>query len=101
MIEDGRECSSYEKCEAPLCPLSEELDYCVWYPDEEICVSRKFASLHWIRRQKSLRKHKATVDNGYFTRKMLDGIQRCSKTTMGINPDSRRARELAGIGIDA
>ena len=101
MVKVIYECSSYEECSAPLCPLSEELDDCVWYPDEEICVSRKFRGLHWLRRQKSLKKHKATVDNGFFTRKILDKMQRCSKTTIGINPDSRKAMKLAGIGIDA
>ena len=93
------QCTSFQMCEAPLCPLSEELDDCLWYPDEEICNSLKFRGLHWRRMQKRLKKYKASSDY-YFTKEMLDDMKRCSKTTKGVDPDSRKAVELAGVGLD-
>ena len=97
-MKDICECSSYEKCEAPLCPLSEELDSCVWYPDEQVCMARKFTSLHWVRIQKRLRKYKVKGDAGYFTKQMLEDTRRCTKTTKGIDPDSRKARQVEDTG---
>jgi len=91
------ECPSFEGCEAPLCPLDEGLSDAAWYPDEDICVSRKFPSLHWLKRQKRLRKYKAPASNGYFTKEMLENMRRCSSGTKGINPDGRKAVEMAGV----
>jgi len=85
------ECSSYKECAAPLCPLSGEQDDCVWYPGEEVCMARKFTSLHWVRTQKRLRKYKVK-DAGYFTRKMLNDTRRCTPATKGINPEGRIAK---------
>lgn len=90
MIKDISDCKHFTSCEAPLCPLHEDLDSCVWYPDEGVCRLTRFAKLHWIKRQKSLRKHRATVDNGYFTRVRLEKMYACSAHTKGENPDSRK-----------
>ena len=94
MIKTPSGCPSYNGCEAPLCPLSEELDSCVWYPDEEVCMAIKFTKVHWIRTQKKLRKYKISVDKGYFTKKMLDGMKYCTRKTRGINPDVPLAKGL-------
>ncbi len=83
------ECSIYNDCEAPLCPLSEELNDCVWYADEEVCNSRVSTKLHWVRIQKRIRKYKIKVDAGYFTREMLNSIRNVSKGIKGMDPDSR------------
>lgn len=92
MIND---CPSFEGCSAPLCPISEELNDCVWYADEAICNARKFTKLHWIRIQKRLKKYNASSDVGYFTRQMLDDRKSCSKhgATKGINPDGQIAKQ--------
>ncbi len=100
MIKNISECKHFEGCYATLCPLHEDLDSCVWYPDEEVCRLTKFKSWHWIKRQKSLRKHKATVDNGYFTRKMLDNMYACSARTKGENPDSRKNMKWVDPYVD-
>lgn len=84
-------CGSYEDCDASLCPLSEELNDCIWYPDEEVCKSTKFTKLRWVKNQKRLRKYGATASNGYFTKAMLEVMKRCSKMAKGVNPDSRKA----------
>ncbi len=98
MIKDISECKHFESCDANLCPLDEDLDACVWYPDENACRSTRFAKLQWIRIQKRLKKYGAKVDNGYFTRKMLEKMYAVSAHTKGINPDSRKGIELAGVG---
>lgn len=85
-------CSGYQGCEAPLCPLSEELEDAVYYLNEPICSAREFQKLHWIKIQRRLRKYKAK-DGGYFTKEMLSNIRRCTPMTKGINPDGRTARQ--------
>ncbi len=98
MIKNISECKHFNGCEAPLCPLHEDLDSCVFYPDEGVCRSTKFAKLQWIRIQKRLRKYGAKVDNGYFTKKILEKMYAVSARTKGINPDSRKSIEMVGVG---
>ncbi len=88
------ECSIYNDCEAPLCPLSEELNDCVWYTDEEVCNSRVATKLHWVRIQKRIKKYKIKADAGYFTREMLSSIRAVSKGIKGIDPDSRASLDV-------
>ena len=81
-------CSKYESCGAPLCPLDPpSLTNGIWYPDEEICKARKFQYLPWIEKQKRIIKHRLTADNGFFTVKMLYSIRAVTKTLKGANPD--------------
>lgn len=79
------QCSAFEDCSAPLCPLDSSLPEAVWYPDEDICTSRQFAHLHWIKIQRRISKLK--VKDGYFTAKQLSAIKRVSKGITGANPD--------------
>ncbi len=89
MIKDINKCSGYEGCAAPLCPLDTEgLPHAIFYPDEEVCNSRKFAKLHWVRIQKRIRKLRLKATAGYFTYKMLDSVKAVSKSIKGIDPDS-------------
>lgn len=82
------ECKHFETCEAPLCPLDDNLDSCIWYSDEEICRSSIFKKLQWIRIQKRLRKRQVSAD-GFFTKFRLNTMYACSPQTKGANPDSR------------
>ncbi len=51
------DCRLYETCSAPLCPLDRaSLQNGIWYPDEEICRSRTFGNLTWIRQQGKIAK---------------------------------------------
>jgi hypothetical protein len=88
------DCNSFNGCSAPLCPLSEELKYCIWYPDEQVCNSSKFARLHWVKIQKRLRKLGLKYDAGYFTREMLDGMRYCRHGVRGINPEGKIAKGI-------
>lgn len=79
-------CPSFTGCSSPLCPLADNLEYCVFYADEPICTSRKFRQ-PWVRIQKRIaRRTKCNVDAGYFTVKMLQSITRVTPFIKGINP---------------
>ena len=80
-----KDCSSFDKCSAPLCPLYGDLAHAVWYPGEEVCRS----TLHrtpWIRVQRRIaRRCKDTI--GYFNVKMLESVKAVHPSIRGINPD--------------
>lgn len=61
-------CLLFESCHAPLCPLDQISLNGVWYADEEICRSRSYTALPWIRSQRKIGRVKA---RGYFTLEML------------------------------
>ena len=79
------DCPHFDDCSAPLCPL-QPVDGGIWYPNEEICRSRKFQSLPWIKKQKAVVKIKAP-DDKYFTVKMLQALKQVRRGIEGINPD--------------
>ena len=88
LIMNKDQCRLFEDCEAPLCPLDKDcLEHRLWYPDEEICRARKFQSLPWLRKQKKIAKLGLTVDDGFFTVRMLNSIQAITKGIKGANPD--------------
>ena len=89
-----KQCRYEEDCIAQLCPLDETIDDHIWYADEDICRSGQYKHLSWVRRQKSMRKKGATVDNGFFTKKMLECMHAASKKTKGINPDILREGKI-------
>lgn len=86
-------CKFFEHCEAQLCPLDELIGDKVWYADEDVCCSGKFKHLDWIKRQKSLRRHKGTAEQGLFTKTMLEQLGRITTKTKGINPDKKKTAE--------
>lgn len=82
------QCSLFEGCDAPLCPLQENtLESGLWYADEGICRARKFQSLPWIKKQKRIAKLGLTPDDGFFTVRMLTAIQVVTKNLRGADPD--------------
>lgn len=87
------ECSLFEECTAQLCPLEQDLEYHLWYPDEEVCRSRKFSGLKWLKTQKKIAKLKLSPDIGYFKVGMLELIGRVSRGIKGANPDKPRAKD--------
>ena len=83
-IED---CPSFSGCSAPICPLADNVEYCVFYPDEPICTSTKFRQ-PWVRIQRRIaRRTKCNVNVGYFTVKMLESITAVTAAIKGINPE--------------
>jgi hypothetical protein len=80
-------CPKFEDCSAPVCPLQQNaIGHGIWYPDEEICIARKFLTLGWVRKQKAIVKVKAPEDR-YFTVEMLEAIKQVRKGIEGISPD--------------
>jgi len=66
------QCRLYETCLAPLCPLDRCSLNDIWYSDEEICRSRTYGNMSWIRAQRKIARVRA---EGYFTLEMLNDIR--------------------------
>ena len=79
-----KECKRFDSCSAPICPL---FGYSgLWYPDEEICQSRKFNHEPWIRNQKKIDR-KVLNKDFYFTKEMLERNCVITVATEGLDPD--------------
>jgi len=78
------QCRLYETCLAPLCPLDRCSLNGIWYSDEEICRSRTYGNLSWIRAQRKIARVKA---GGYFTLEMLNDIRTARKGMTGLDPN--------------
>jgi len=86
-IETQEDCPRFNDCEAPLCPLDKiSLRAGIWYSDQEICKSQKFASLRWIKRQKRIVKRGISPDR-LFTVSMLESSRRIQRGTSELNPE--------------
>jgi len=91
---DRQECKKYDQCSAPLCPLdSSSLENGIWYPDEEICLSRKHSGLLWVKNQKKITK-KAKTQDKYFNLKMLDRPFVIRQGIEGLDPDQPEHLQL-------
>lgn len=88
-------CKHWDVCSAPICPLDTKKNlqgYC-WYADEEICRSREFSGLAWIRNQKKIAKR--TKDNNkYFNFEMLNRNCRITKGIIGLDPEKDEIPQL-------
>jgi len=88
------DCPSFDNCNAPLCPLDpSSLDNGVFYADEEVCRGKKFQSLPWIRTQKKIARLGLTIDDGYFSHRMLTSIRVVTKNLKGADPDDFDSEE--------
>ena len=82
-------CPSFEGCKAPLCPLDKSLyQGAIWYTDEDVCATKEFRSLNWVRKQRKLKKARR---KGFFNLEMLEALG--NKTVDGIDPDSNQTVE--------
>jgi len=77
-------CTLYETCNVPLCPLDGSSLNGIWYPDEEICRSRHYGNLPWIRAQRKIARVAAS---GYFTVEMLTRLVLIRKGIVGLDPN--------------
>jgi hypothetical protein len=63
----AKNCSSYEGCGAPLCPMDERtLKNCQWFPDEPVCTRRGSMVPDWVKTQRKVAK-RAKHPEFYFT----------------------------------
>ena len=90
-----KECSSFEECGAPLCPLDKDsLKYGQWFPNEEICRRRSPEGRpRWVEVQHRVVKQGCQEDR-YFTYPMLEGLTGVRKETKGLDPE--RLERIAG-----
>ena len=84
-------CTLFENCHAPLCPLDPASLKGVWYADEEICRSRAYANLPWIRGQRKIGRVRV---KGYFTLEMLRRNCIVKKGIAGLDSDSEEEPQL-------
>lgn len=75
-------------CSAPLCPLENNLEQAVWYPDEDICRSTKHAKgKAWIAKQRKVAKQAERTDQ-FFNVRTLSRDFVVRKGVLGVDPDS-------------
>ena len=79
----NQKCKNYNSCSAPLCPIDDDSEEDMWYPDEPVCSIVEHSKLPWIHKQKMLARRKV---EGYFTIEMLNMLGR-TKNIKGANPD--------------
>ena len=86
-----RLCNLFEVCqtpEAPLCPIQETaLKHAIWYPGEQICQSKQFQELPWIKKQKQIAALRLKPDIGFFTVRMLESLHVVTINLKGADPD--------------
>jgi hypothetical protein len=84
-------CGIYEECLAPLCPLDPSSLKGIWYADEEICRSRTYGHLPWIRGQRKISRVRA---EGYFTLEMLKRNCVVKRGIAGLDSDETEEPQL-------
>jgi len=81
------QCSHFDECSAPICPLDgESIKHAVWYPNEEICRSNIHGRLLWVKKQRKISR-KVRNKDFYFTHEMLCRNCRITAATEGLDPD--------------
>ena len=87
-------CKKYETCSAPLCPIDRQsLKHGIWYPDEEICRSKTYGNLPWVKAQKEICLCASRADR-YFTLEMLQRNCITRKGIVGLDPDEPEGLQL-------
>ncbi len=90
---DPKECLHFEACDAPLCPLDEDLGSRVWFPDEPVCVLQRTAyEPDWMYAQRKISLAAGARDT-CFVLAMLQPARRVRHGIAGINPDSARRKD--------
>ena len=83
------ECSYFDSCNAPICPLDKKKGKAIWYSDEAICKNPEYSDLEFIITQKKIAKvNKTHSVKGYFTFKMLNQKIIVRSGIQGINEDT-------------
>jgi hypothetical protein len=87
-VDNGREeCSTRDRCSAPLCPMDKDsILNGVWIADEPICGSRAYCNILVIQNQYKVRK-KDKQCTTIYTYDMLNRAMMITKAIKGIDPD--------------
>lgn len=88
-----QECSSWNNCDAPLCPLDEDVTGSRWFPDDSICKSQSQKNPFIKIQRKIIKKIKDENINTYFMLDMLNKLSKIGKGVKGIDPDKDETEE--------
>ncbi|MBN1855607.1 MAG: hypothetical protein JW846_01480 [Dehalococcoidia bacterium] len=82
------QCPMFEKCCAPICPAEDiSTENPNWFPDEPICRLRKYATHPIVAKQKRIKAAGLGPEDGYFTRRMLQAVERVTPNLRGASPE--------------
>jgi hypothetical protein len=107
-----KDCSLFEKCPAPLCPLDPGLKARAWLIEEQVC--RKYHT-RWIRKQKSIQKRQTASYQGrlisildlisvsrpkHFSEKQLQAIRDRLKNARALRQKPISLQVSGGMGVE-
>lgn len=87
-----KQCPRYPRCDAPLCPLDQDIGKGMWFAEEPICPRRQFGQLDMIKTQRKIKK-RAGNRSHYFTVEMCTRHCRIRKGIKGLSPSLPRDNE--------
>lgn len=94
-----KNCSMFERCSAPLCPLDPDLKHQVWFPDEDICNKPGFlGEFYWIKIQKKIKK-RAKNRETMFTAHMMGKLVLVRAGVKGLDPEIEDANEASIVWL--
>lgn len=89
-ITKPEDCPKWDTCSAPICPLGDNKQNYIWYPDEEICSKHK---PQFVKTQKKIVKKTKDI-NKYFTFDMLNRDMVVTGGMVGLDPDKEEKNQL-------
>ena len=89
-----KNCSKYESCSAPLCPMFSGFKEAIWYADEEICQNKELFPDKMVLDNQNKIKRRDRSKESYYTYDML--LMPCiiKGGITGIDPDKDEAPQL-------
>ena len=82
-----KNCSRYESCSAPICPMFTGFKEAIWYADEEICQNRElFPDKLLVDNQNKIKRRDRSKET-YYTYDMLNRAFIIKGGITGIDPD--------------
>lgn len=89
-----KNCSKYDSCSAPLCPMFSGFKEAIWYADEEICQNKDLFPDKMVLDNQNKIKRRDRSKESYYTYDML--LMPCiiKGGITGIDPDKDEALQL-------
>lgn len=82
-----KNCSKYESCSAPICPMFSGFKEAIWYADEEICQNKElFPDKPVLDSQNKIKRRDRSKET-YYTYDMLNRSCIIKGGITGIDPD--------------
>jgi len=90
-----KDCPRWERCSAPLCPISPDLARAVWFPEETICRWEAHTEKPWVKTQAEIARLPGRKKRGYFTVAMLRAIRSVTPDLTGKKDEEKLERRPA------